>query len=870
MAKNINVILTLQDRFTKKMSAASYETLLFKRNLAGAQYISDKFAGWMHTMETAAVTAATASAAAIGGFVKSSMDEFEKFERSYNDVAGIMRKNPLSEEMHKVGEEAKWAAQQVKGINYTQAMDARKYMTLAGWNDKQVQAGYVPLLKTIRIENEEDSKVVADTITDSMAAFGVTSEKMGNFLDVAAAVQSTTNTSMLQAMDSALKMGPVLKTIGVEYKEGLELAGILANTGLKDTEGGNAIKSIYSRMIKGTGEAAEGMEEAGFSVYDKNGKLKSVSETFGGLAAAINKLPTEQARNAALGKIGGTRQVSALSEILTAYSQINTDTGKSIHESVSNAINNAGGALENLYKAKNSGYSGAMDILAADFANFKTNAGEMFAPYAVQVIEWLDGKLPEFGDWMENKLPGALEKTKSAAQELIEFVKPYIKWIWDNKESLAKGLLGAYIGMGAFRIGTGAVTAADTWAKFLNGLDKMKAAKAAVPFNEASAAMRGIIGGTSFAESAAFTGVTGSEALTAAGLTGTAAAKSGILAKLFGAKAAGTAGVSGAFAGAGGASAGSVLLPIAAIVGIFTAAYKNSDKLRESLKKLGGSLKTAGDKASGMFKAFKPMVDFIGWGFKKEFELIGNFITPAVDGIAWLVNGLGDAAEGMQILLDTFVFGDEYYEGVDTIKAKFEDLCTWITGADDDTKKFLGNSDSPLWQQMVDYTDNIKGGFGKIEEWADKADLKVQGLITTLEYLFGGKLGEKIADFKFGTGAFDTSKIAQDFTFGSGYYNSKNRYVPEGGFTVQESGVKHHALGTNYYKGGRTMINENGGEIVDLPTGSRIIPADKSKKIAEKKDGVVINVNIERFYGDDERYVDKLTDRIAGALAGVM
>ena len=40
--------------------------------------------------------------------------------------------------------------------------------------------------------------------------------------------------------------------------------------------------------------------------------------------------------------------------------------------------------------------------------------------------------------------------------------------------------------------------------------------------------------------------------------------------------------------------------------------------------------------------------------------------------------------------------------------------------------------------------------------------------------------------------------------------------------------VPHHAKGTANWRGGPTWINEDGGEIVDLPSGSRIIPADKS------------------------------------------
>ncbi len=53
--------------------------------------------------------------------------------------------------------------------------------------------------------------------------------------------------------------------------------------------------------------------------------------------------------------------------------------------------------------------------------------------------------------------------------------------------------------------------------------------------------------------------------------------------------------------------------------------------------------------------------------------------------------------------------------------------------------------------------------------------------------------------------------------------------------------IGRNALGTDYWKGGLTRVNERGGEIMDLPSGTRIIPHDVSKKAAR---GNTINVNV--------------------------
>ncbi len=47
--------------------------------------------------------------------------------------------------------------------------------------------------------------------------------------------------------------------------------------------------------------------------------------------------------------------------------------------------------------------------------------------------------------------------------------------------------------------------------------------------------------------------------------------------------------------------------------------------------------------------------------------------------------------------------------------------------------------------------------------------------------------------------------------------------------------LKGHATGASYFTGGFTEINECGGEIVDLPIGSRIYPAQTTQRIIERE-----------------------------------
>ena len=59
------------------------------------------------------------------------------------------------------------------------------------------------------------------------------------------------------------------------------------------------------------------------------------------------------------------------------------------------------------------------------------------------------------------------------------------------------------------------------------------------------------------------------------------------------------------------------------------------------------------------------------------------------------------------------------------------------------------------------------------------------------------------------------------------------------GVNVNIPTIPRFANGTSYFSGGLAQINERGGEIVDLPNGSRVIPADKSKKMLENSNGAI-------------------------------
>lgn len=70
-----------------------------------------------------------------------------------------------------------------------------------------------------------------------------------------------------------------------------------------------------------------------------------------------------------------------------------------------------------------------------------------------------------------------------------------------------------------------------------------------------------------------------------------------------------------------------------------------------------------------------------------------------------------------------------------------------------------------------------------------------------------------------------------------------------------------NALGTSYWKGGLTRVNERGGEILNLPSGTQIIPHDVSARMAGGPQ-VTVNVTVQGNVIGNRQYADELGETI--------
>lgn len=80
----------------------------------------------------------------------------------------------------------------------------------------------------------------------------------------------------------------------------------------------------------------------------------------------------------------------------------------------------------------------------------------------------------------------------------------------------------------------------------------------------------------------------------------------------------------------------------------------------------------------------------------------------------------------------------------------------------------------------------------------------------------------------------------------------------DGATRIQPRG---NALGTSYWRGGLTRVNERGGEIISLPNGTQIIPHDVSARMAGGPQ-VTVNVTVAGNVIGNRQYADELGETI--------
>ncbi len=368
-----------------------------------------------------------------------------------------------SEEFDKLNKAAKDAGATTQ-FSATQAAEALNYMALAGYDaDKAIET--LPTVLNLAAAGGMDLATASDMVTDSMSALGDSAGTTESFVDKMAKTSQKSNTSVQQLGEALLTVGGTAKTLAGGVTEANTVLGIFADNGVKGAEGGTALRNVILSLTAPTDTAKKKIEELGLKVFDAEGNMRPLNDTFNDL-------------NGILGTMTQGEQTEVLNEIfnkvdLKSVNALLANSGERFDE-LSGYISDCDGAAEKMAATMNDNLQGKVTILKSGLEGLGIAAYEKFKTpltNAVENITEVIGKLQN--DLTDGSLSGALDKIATGfgnlvekASEIVAAVLPALLkglgWIADNGEAIVSILTGIGVGFAAFKVASliqGVVTA---------------------------------------------------------------------------------------------------------------------------------------------------------------------------------------------------------------------------------------------------------------------------------------------------------------------------------------------------------------------------------------------------------------------------
>lgn len=271
--------------------------------------------------------------------------------------------------------------------------DAFKYMAMAGWDASQMIDGIAGIMD-LAAASGEDLATTSDIVTDALTAFGLQASDSAHFADVLAQASSKSNTNVGLMGETFKYVAPVAGALGYSIEDTAVAIGLMANSGIKGSQAGTALRSTITRLAKPVGEAKDAVEELKISITNTDGTMKPLSQTMVELREKFAGLTEEQkAQYAAM--LAGQEGMSGLLAIVNASDED--------FQKLTDEINNANGAAEDMASVMMDNTAGAVEQLKGALESAGILIGEKLTPYIRKLAEWITGLVEKFNSLSEEE-----------------------------------------------------------------------------------------------------------------------------------------------------------------------------------------------------------------------------------------------------------------------------------------------------------------------------------------------------------------------------------------------------------------------------------------------------------------------------------
>ena len=303
-----------QNRANLAMAAGSQSAAMLRAGLQGMNASIG-----MYTSGTIIMATATfAVAAAMRSAVTTGME----FTATMSRANAIMSTSTASW-MTDSGKSFKAMEAQVRALGQStiftasQVAEGLNELGMAGLSAGDAIVALRPALSLANIANVSMARS-ADISTNTMMIFGMEASELGDIVDVMATAVNNSNTDIEQLANALTYAGPAAQTAGISFKDTTAAIEALANSGIKGSRAGSALRRMFVSILNPTKKGSAVISKYGLDVKDAEGNTRSLIDIVGQMSTAFKDLPGGER----LGAIQNLVGVYATSPIAALVDQI--------------------------------------------------------------------------------------------------------------------------------------------------------------------------------------------------------------------------------------------------------------------------------------------------------------------------------------------------------------------------------------------------------------------------------------------------------------------------------------------------------------------------------------------------------------------
>lgn len=389
-------------------------------------------------LKTVATTVSAVSTA-LGGAAAAAVKVGVSFESEMSKVSAIS--GATGDELQKLTDKAKEMGAKTK-FSASESAQAMEYMAMAGWKTQDMLSGIEGIMD-LAAASGEDLATTSDIVTDALTAFGLSASDSTHFANVLAAASSNANTNVGMMGETFKYVAPVAGALGYSVEDCAVAIGLMANSGIKASQAGTALRSIFTRMAKPTNEVQGAMDALGISLTKSDGSMKSLNEIMVDLRKGFSGLTQDQKAQMAAA-LGGQEAMSGLLDIVNA--------SQGDFDKLASAIKNADGTAANMSETMQDNLEGAVTILKSSLEGLGIEIYESLdtplkntAVQATQAVSdmtdafkngGLKAAVKEAGNIFADFAVDAASHAPEMVDTAVDFIESFISGVSGNKGRL--------------------------------------------------------------------------------------------------------------------------------------------------------------------------------------------------------------------------------------------------------------------------------------------------------------------------------------------------------------------------------------------------------------------------------------------------